>query len=63
MRGLARGTPVVAWSHSIHYLERSYPGQQPYRCPALASRYQSSDNDICVGSLYNNMHFLGEGAV
>lgn len=55
-----RGSPRAR--RSINYPARLCSGQQPYRSPAFASRYQSSDNDICVDSLYNNPNFPLRGS-
>lgn len=54
-----RGSPRMRCS--INYPARLCSGQQPYHSPASASRYQSSNNDICVDSLYNNPNFLCKG--
>lgn len=55
-----QGSPRVCRSTSSP--ARQCSGQQPERGPAFASRYQSSDNDICVDSLYNNPNFRCEGS-
>lgn len=61
-RGAAEPSEAARERAAPSITRRSRSGQQPYRSPAFASRYQSSDNDICVDSLYNNPNFPLRGS-